>query len=214
MFGVIILVCLLLLWTVIIPQLNRWFSIQDEVKRTRERIAVIKSNTLFLNNLDSQNLDTNLTVAVSAIPFEKDYAGILTAITQSAVRSGVALSDYSFAVGELTNIKKTKSEYVPLELTLKVDGSIANVKSFIKEIGEKLPLAELKQWQAEGESSTVIILFYHKQEPKIVLNDTVLLSPLSTQSITLLKKLSLWVVPPFDLTTGGESAETTQEFPF
>jgi len=193
-FSSVIFVCLLLLWLVIVPQLNQWFSIQNEIAKTKTRITAIKGNISFLSNMNETSLNNDVSITASAIPFEIDYAGILQAISSSAVVSGVSLSDFSFQVGQLTTLAKTKSGFNPVKLTIFVSGPIDNVKSFIAEINQKLPLSEVTEWQGSEEKSTIIIMFVHKQEPKIVLQDTVPLNPVSSSNRNLINTLSTWRV--------------------
>lgn len=212
-FSVVIVVCLLLLWLVIIPQLNRWFSILDEEAKTRTRIAAISGNISFLTNMNDLSLDKDLTITAGAIPYEIDYGGILQAITNSAVVSGVTLSDFSFQVGQLMSLKKTKSGFHPLKLTIFVSGPIDNVKRFISEINKKLPLAEVTEWQASEDRSTLTIMFLHKQAPEIVLKDTVSLEPISSTNRNVINMLSTWRVQLPNLDLSSESA-SGGAFPF
>lgn len=213
LFGGVVLVSLLLIWLVILPQLNRWFSIQNEIRETEARITAIRNNTVFLNNLNNSALDKNLQIVSSAIPFEKDYAGILSAITTAAVFSGVSVSDYSFQIGQLTQLRTAKEGYSPLQLTLRVDGDIPSVKRFIEEMQQRLPLTEFREWQAEPSSSSLTVVFFHKDFPKIVLEDAKPLAPLSSSQLRLVNTLSSWRLPILDASPSA-TADESQAFPF
>ncbi|MBI4084313.1 MAG: hypothetical protein HY431_00225 [Candidatus Levybacteria bacterium] len=213
-FSSIILVCLLLFVFVILPQLGRWFSIQEEIAKTKTRIAAIKGNISFLSGMNETSLNRDVSITAGAIPYEIDYAGVLQAISSSAVVSGVTLSDFSFQVGQLTSVKKTKSGFNPLKLTIFVSGSIDNVKRFITEINKKLPLSEVTEWQGSSDKSTIVIMFIHKQPPQIILQDTVSLKPLTASNRNLINTLSTWraAVPEAIENTSTDSASGA--FPF
>ena len=58
--GVTLLVCAVLLFNIIIPEVTQWFSIRDEVIATREQIATLQQNINFINNLDKNALNSQL----------------------------------------------------------------------------------------------------------------------------------------------------------
>src|ERR1700722_7297240 len=75
--GLTIIVCFMLLIYWIIPELNNWFSIRNEVIAARSRIAVLQQNINFMNNLDKTTLNQQLQVSTQALPADKDFGDIL-----------------------------------------------------------------------------------------------------------------------------------------
>src|SRR5258708_1652220 len=103
--GVTILICLILLFNVIIPEVTQWFSIRDEVIATRQKIAVLQQNINLMNNLDKNKLNGQLQTASDALPPEKNFGFMLNAISSAASLSNVSLNDFAFQVGNLDNTK-------------------------------------------------------------------------------------------------------------
>lgn len=195
-FALVILVCIGLVTKVILPQIDSWFSIQKEIAEKKKRIETINSNINFLQSMSDETLDTNVLAASLALPFEKDFGGVMQAIIISAVNSGVSLEDFGFQVGELANTPgKNQEQYFPIQFLIDINGEVDAVQVFIKEISEKLPIAEIKEWRSQGSSSELKVFFYHRAFPSISLEDAKPLIELSAEQLNLLKKLLAWRVP-------------------
>src|SRR3989344_4244037 len=122
-FSLIILISVFLFWKVILPQVQSWFSIQNEVAATRERIKNIQDNIALLSNLNSAELDQYFATSVAAFPPDKDYFGILSAVSSSAIETNVSLEDYSFEVGALKS--ESSEDSIPVKLSIQLNNEIA-----------------------------------------------------------------------------------------
>src|SRR6266851_199854 len=101
--GFTVLICIVLLFNIIIPELSQWFSIRNEVIAARAQIATLQQNITFINTLDKNRLNSQLQTASHALPPEKNFGFMLNAISNAAVTSGVSLNDYAFQVGNITS---------------------------------------------------------------------------------------------------------------
>src|SRR3989344_9386493 len=91
-FLLTIIVCIILLINVIVHQFNNYLSIRQEVIAKKTAIKLINENINFMNNLDKSKLNSQLGTVTRALPVEKDFEGILNALSDSSIRSGVTLS--------------------------------------------------------------------------------------------------------------------------
>lgn len=198
--GVTIVVCLILIVQVIIPQVQTWFSIRDEVIATTDRITVIRNNLAYMSNLDKTLLDKQLETATAAVPPQKDFSSILNAIFEAALQSGVSLGDFSFNVGNVSATAAgapkdaSQKDLSAIEVTLVLSSNLDGGKRFLTKIKEKLPLSEVVKLEGNLQATTVTIRFFQKPLAKIVYQDTQPLPPVSPQHQQLLQQLSSWRV--------------------
>lgn len=197
---VVIMVCSLVLFiTFIIPQVQHFLSLGNEENTAREKITLLESNIDFLSSLDEKNLDAQLQTVVSALPAEKDFVGVMSAISQASAIAGVAVGDFSFQLGDLSLVPSDSSPTVnetvvatrpAIEIVLNINGGIDAGKRFIKELSNRLPLSEIRQVEISEKSSNIIVEFYYKPFPKIRFEEASKLSPLSQTDLSLIEKLS------------------------
>lgn len=191
--SIIVLASLFLILKVVIPQVENWFSINTEVESERSTIAQLKSNASVLATASDPVLDEQVGVVSSALPFQKDFTGILNAVNAASANSGVVLDDYSFQVGNLSTKSAQLAPNTSITLKLLIKGDIDHVQSFIKEIQEKVPLSEVVNTNFSLDGSALEILFYYKIVPQQTqVTYTNQLPSLSGQKATLLNTLQTW----------------------
>jgi hypothetical protein len=220
-FALTITVCIMLLFGVIIPQIEKYLSIRTEVIAMREKISLINQNISFMNTLDKGLLAKQLETVSLALPIEKDFAGILKALSDSSVRAGVTLADFNFSVGEVSSKSATKtnnnlsgslpsavpspnlqgdsptlnnslSDTTTIDFTVIVNGSVDRVNLFIKEIGEKLPISEVVSINNDNNTTTLNLKFHYKKYPDINYKEDDPIKPLSKEKAELIEELSSW----------------------
>lgn len=194
--SVVILVFLILLFQLVIPQVESWFSIRNEIIATRERIAIINQNVNFMNNMDKSQMENQVKIATNALPFEKDFGGILYALTDASTLAGVSLEDYSFQVGNIASIsgqpsKQTK-DLSSVKITVSLSGNVNGISAFLNEIYKKIPLSEVISVEGDSFSTTITLQFYQKQFPKIVFKDDQPFTAVSDKNAALLREFSSW----------------------
>jgi len=183
-----IFVCLLLIFKVIIPQAQSYFSIAREVEAQKQRLAALNRNIEFMNNLDKSQLELQFQTSVQALPIEKDFVAVLNLLSETAVRSGVTLNDFTFNVDKVNSTGPKTS----LDLVIKVNGNIDRVKIFMKEVHEKLPIAEIVDINNNLNATFISLKFYYKTYPKLDFNEDELISPISDSDLALIDKLTSW----------------------
>lgn len=210
-FFLVIAACSILLVIVIIPQFNNYLSIRQEVAAKQDQIRIMNENIAFINRMDKSTITSQLKSATQALPAEKDFAGILNAIADASIRSGVSVSDFSFSVGDISSRSAINtSNPVPVgnsspgsvaslgniapsvNLMLTIDGNIDSVKLFIKEISEKLPLSDVTTIDNKDNKTTVSIEFYYKPYPEIAFKEDSPMQPISPEKVKLIERIALW----------------------
>ncbi len=184
---IIISVSIVLIFNILMPQANSWFSIRDESIATQQRISIITGNIDYMSKLNKTALENNRQTVIRALPVEKDFADIINAVGVSAVRSGISVNDFTFALG---SVPTASSETIMLELSL--NGSIDGIKTFIKEIGEKLPLSEVDAVDTTNTTTAISLKFHSKSYRPLKIRDEEPIRPVSAENGTILGTLSTW----------------------
>ena len=191
-------VCFMLIFKIIIPEINQWFSIRDEVIATRQRIATLQQNISFINNLDKNTLNDQLTIVSHALPPEKNFGYVLNALSAAAANSGVSFGDYAFQVGSVSLKGGTKNGDIQqhglsiVQLTIVVNGNLNSIKHFIESVETKLPISEVTTVNGSGNSVSLRMQFYQKQFPNVSYSGDQPLQGLSTKNTQLLQNLKSW----------------------
>lgn len=195
--SLVFIVCLILFFQFAIPQLQNWFSITNEVVATRERIAIINQNISFINRLDKEELDEQVTIMTTALPFEKDFGGIVNALTDASLKAGVSLDDYSFQLGNIASVsaqsRNRAKSLSSVQISVSISGDINNVSTFLKEINTRLPLSEVIRVNGDLNTTTVTLQFYQKPFPQIVFNDDLPLVPLTARQEERINEFESWL---------------------
>lgn len=188
-----IAVSLLLFWFVVIPQMQNWFALREQLVIDQQNLEIMHQNLSLITSFDNTKLDATLQTATNALPTEKDFAGILLSLQNAAAVAGVSLGDYSFQLGDLSGLNaQGKIVEIPVQITLTLKGSIDNTRTFITQLKSQLPLSDVTSVSLNASNSvTATIIFHYAILPKIVFKDSVLLPRLSSADQKVLDTLSL-----------------------
>lgn len=200
-----IIMCVILILYVIVPQVEKNFSIRREVAVKRMKIKKMEENINFMNNLNKSLLNSQLQTVFQALPAEKSFIDIINAISDSAIHSGVTLDDFNVNVGK--DEVESKSF---INLSIVINGDINNVKRFLQETSRKLPLSEVEDLAITPDSSTVTMKFNYKSYPEIKLTEDKSIESLTDSQVALIREISSWKPFVFDQSTsqptGSDSA--------
>lgn len=187
------LVALCLLFYVIFPQVQQWYSDQDKITQIEAKIDTLNKSLNTVKNLDTTVLEANLKTATTALPDGKDFIGVLTAISGAAQASGTSVDDYAFQVGDLSQSAVPKDTSLQINVTLK--GNIDHIRQFVSELKNQFPISHITEIHIAGnQSATLVIVFFYKPFPRIAFSGDEVLSPLTNKeekTITSLQNLSL-----------------------
>lgn len=201
-----ILVCLLLFWFVVIPQMQSWLQMRDNLATNAQDLQTMHQNLSLLTSLDDAKLNHMLTVATTALPADKDFAGIISSIQNAAAVSGANLGDYSFQLGNLSGLDQNgKPLQTPLQLNVVLKGSVSDAQRFALQLKKQLPLSDTISIAVSSDQSiTMTVVFYYAPIPKIVFQDSRPLPVLGNSDAQLLETLAGQI--NLGVTTGTISA--------
>lgn len=189
---VIILICIIVFFSFIVPQIQELSSMNDEVKAVKEKILILRQNLNLLSNLNSDNQNIMLQKVSKALPMEKDFIGVLNAVSNASINAGVKLDDFSFAVGDLST-KSTQVNAIPsFKLVVTVDGGIDGARRFLDGLSESSPISEVQTVDISNSSSTVAISFYYRVVSPIKIDYISPFKSISSEEKALIDKITAW----------------------
>ncbi len=190
----VIIVCLFIVGLLLIPQINKLFSIENETAVERSKIATIQNNLSYITTINTSELDDNLATAYLALPIDRDPSGIIQAISDAALASGVMIDDYTIRVGNVSSSTSlSQKNQSPIDVSLSIsNNTLSQIQKFTEEIQKKLPLAEVVKTEIIDKVTTINLAFYYKPLPVINIDDTQPIQPLSKTSQSLLTNLRSW----------------------
>ena len=202
----------------VFPQVQTFLAQKDQIAANEQTLAVLSQNYNTVVSFNDTSLQQLLDTANQALPSTKDFAGILTAISNAAGVAGVTVNDYSFNVGALNGIALVTpgiEQNITIELT--IDGNLAQAKEFIQALSNQLPISQVTSLTQESTSATAISAeFYYNPLPKFVVNGTTPLPIISVAQKQLLEKLAEnggQPVAPVSTRSASPAPSTTQSLP-
>lgn len=163
---IILIACVVLVIEAILPQVQQWFSLRDQIARSQDRINAYNKNILVLQSISQEQLDSQLSFLTQVLPQTKDYIGILSAVSAAAINSGTKLGDYSFDVGDLSQgIPTSKSNSI--ELRLNVKGGVREARLFLTELQKQAPISDVADIQIGNNTVAILASFYFKVYPNL-----------------------------------------------
>ncbi len=188
----VIIICIVLFTKVVSVQLQEWFSDQEQIKITRDKIATLNKNLSFITQLNENTINSDLEISVRALPTAKDYAGIISAVTQAAINSGVGLNDYGFAVGDLSTPSAELSVLPNISFSVHITSGLSDAQKFLEALSKTLPLSEVTSVQIEEGASQFNLVYYYRPVSHFDLNYEVPMQNFSVQETSLLNTLHGW----------------------
>lgn len=180
-FGIILL-CVILFFSFVMPQFQTYFNTRDEVAADETTIAHLNQNLATLQGLNPEQIKTNLAIAEAALPIEKDYAGILNAISEAASSANVSIGDYSFQIGDIysKNPSTAINGQLPVDIALTISGTLDDAQNFMAALNKEFPLSEVASISTRnGNGSEIKATFFYNPLPPIQFSPTFLIQPIS-----------------------------------
>lgn len=215
--AVVIFTCILLILFLIVPQIQNVLSIKAQEEEYRQKIAVLKDNIAFLNNLNETELTSQTKLVAKALPPEKDFVSILYVLSTVAESSGVALGDFAFEVGDLSPSASQGGSYPSVEVSISLRGDVAGVKRFLTTLAKRLPLSEVVTISGNSSNVTMLIDFYYRSFPSLAFQDDVRIPVQSKADKELLKTLEAWqpsAGPAFSASPPASPSASRRSGPF
>jgi len=127
-----------------------------------------------------------------ALPAEKDFAGIIDAISYVSAKTGVTVGNFEFSLGNLSASNFGGTAYPSTKIDLSLKGNAKNIANFTHEIIKTMPIAEVTAINIAGGTGSLTILFYYKPFPSQNISDQTQIAPLSAKQLSLMKEISSW----------------------
>lgn len=191
----LVIVSFILFLKVTIPTLNNLSNREQEVKFEKEKLATLKNNLKILSELNELTLDSQLSLVSDALPTEKNFAGVLNAVSVSANKSGIFLGDYEFQVGDLSKTITPLKGLPFLQLSLVTTGDANATARFVKELYRSFPISEITNIEVNGARATLSTTFYYRPVSFGKTDEYNPLSSFSKGDLDIMRDLSTWNNP-------------------
>lgn len=187
----VILACILILFFVIVPEFKQFLSSREKLKTETQKLEILKNNYNFLSGLDESQMENDYKVLSRALPPNKDFVGIMNAISVASQKTGVSVGNFDFSLGNLD--KTTENTAFPtIKININLVGNVAAIAKFVTELYKTTPVSEVTTIKATGIVSSLEIRFYYKPFPPLNVSDESPVVPYSPQTLSLIKQVSLW----------------------
>lgn len=221
LFGVLLLlgsiaVCILLIVFFVLPQIDRFIAQNTQIKETRERIQVMRTNIQTVNSLDPNIISDNFVTTNLALPPQRAYSNAMQGILSAAVQSGISLKSFTFSVGVIASRSATPVEDPPpMDIEIEALGEAGSIKDFIASLYSFLPLSKItKADSAVGLSGAtkISVSFPSKPLASIAFEKSQPLPQMTDKQRELLQKLQEWKDNTQRVSTESE-ASTSADLP-
>lgn len=181
---------------IILPQIFTILETNQNIKSTQEEIKKLNDSLNILTSQSDSQVNDNLTLVGSALPFSKDVDLIFAALIRASNSSSTELREFSLKLGKVYGKKLTdtvQTKGIPF-ITVPALVSSPDPENFIqfsKEIQKIFPLAEVKKIATNKDRATFDIVFYYKPIDQSFISGQDKIPALSFSDQELLTKLKL-----------------------
>ncbi|HYM64972.1 MAG TPA: hypothetical protein VES68_00585 [Candidatus Sulfotelmatobacter sp.] len=191
--SIVILGSFLVLFLVVIPQLNQYFDSSKKLSDETQKLNLLKNNYNFLSNLDENKTNADLKILSKVLPPNKDFTGILNAISLVSSKTNVSIGNFSFSLGDLSKVYQEGNLTAPsIKIEVNLGGNAQSIVKFMNELNKTAPLSQTSIIKGSGELYLLTISFYYKPFPPQNISDDEAVAPLSSQNNSFLKDIYSW----------------------
>lgn len=183
---IIFIVCIVVIFEAILPQVQDWFSIRNSVNNSIQKITKLNKDISVVSNINEDSLNSDIDFLSQVLPQSKDYIGVLNAISQAAILSATSLGDYSFDVGDLSKIQGKEDT---IQIRLSISGGVAEAKKFISSLKNQAPLSTVEDIQIQNNIISILAIFYFKPFPSVTFDENTPVETLNQLENSQLQKL-------------------------
>ncbi len=189
---IIIIACIVLLFIVIIPQVQAVLDAKEKETIEKQKLELLKNNYNLLLNMDPVKLNSDFAMLTKTLPSGKDFAGIINSISDKSVKTGVRIGDFEFTVGNISKITEGEVAFPSIQITLDVAGEPESVLNFVKQLYKSMPLSEITTIEQGGKSARIKIQFFYKAFPQGPISNESPIVVFSSIDSSLINELSGW----------------------
>lgn len=189
----IILASIAILFLIIIPQFQQYFISSRQLNDEIQKLQVLKNNYNFLLNLDDSQSNSDFKTLSFVLPSDKDFAGIVNAISYASAKTGVLVGDFEFSVGNLSGTTQGGVSASPsIKIDVNLTGDFKSMIQYIAELYKTAPASEVTDIKIGGDSGNITVFFYYKPLLSQNVDDTAPIVSLSDSNLALIKTVSSW----------------------
>lgn len=185
---------------IIVPQ---WSDISDvqSLLTTKNKVVEAKGATVdLLNSLSQEGVDSDYTLATTALPNQKDVVLIFSELSDAASKSNVKLGGFTLKVGGIytvsKNVKTTEKSIngIPyLNILVNISGKNESLRKFADVLYRSIPVVEIKNIDITKSDARYDVNFYFKPVAlKAPDADSTALTSLTPLQASQLKELKSW----------------------
>jgi len=206
----VILACVVIFFILILPQFQDYLDNKDTILADKQTIQTLNQNIQTLELLKQDEITSKLTIADGALPSEKDFTGILNAISLAASLANVSLGDYSFQIGSLFGSTNASGNgQLTLTVSLSISGDLPRAQKFIQLLEGEFPLSEVTSLSFRGNGgSDLNATFFYSPLANVQFNPNTPIQALSPEQQKLMISLSKNFQKPADLAIPKKSDAT------
>jgi len=190
---VVILASIFLFIRVVLPSFFGMFEALEKQQTELLTLSNMENKLSLLKGIDESTLDSHLKVVSKALPIDKDFEGLLNAISDASGKSVVSIAGFKFTVGKLSGEDEqvgVENPFPTLDIELNINGTPAEANDFIGKLNKTLPLSQINVISINEELSNIKINFYYKRLTRSSPDDSLPLSAVSDSGLSLINKLS------------------------
>jgi len=188
----IILVSAILLFKFVMPQISSFVDSRSQRDEALKQLAILQDNYNYVSGLNDSVITSDTDTLTKALPLEKDFGGVLSAISSASIKSGVAVGNFEFQVGDITKPSTNVAGKASMQLLINVQADSAGVINFLNRLSESLPISEVTSIDFNGGNAGITVLFYYRPFNKETISDTSVLKKQTKADEDLIVKLSGW----------------------
>ena len=188
----VILVSILVIIYIIFPQIQQYASSQNLVSAEQQKLDMLNANYNVLASLDDAQIAADFKKLSFVLPPQKDFAGIIDAISYVSAKTGVSVGNFEFSLGNLSSENFSGTAYPSTKIDISLKGDSKNIANFVSEIVKTMPIAEVTSVNISGSVGTLSLLFYYKPFPSQNISDQTQITLLSASQQSLIKQVSAW----------------------
>jgi len=188
----VILASILVIIYVVFPQIQQYFNSQSLIKIEQQKLNALNNDYTLLTSLDDATIASDLSTLSLTLPAQKDFAGIIDAISYVSAKTGVAVGNFEFSLGNLSSSNFGGTAYPSTQINISLRGNPESIANFAHEIVKTMPIAEVTAINITGGTGSLTVLFYYKPFPAQDISDQTQIVPLSSSQLSLIKEVSAW----------------------
>lgn len=190
-----ILISIFLFLFFLLPQLTAFPAKKTEIDSEEKKLDTIKKATEFARVSNPLVVDEDLKIAGQVLPVEKDFEGILNAISAASNASGVVVGQYQFTLNSAARNVGVLSGIPFLIFTVSVDGDPQQVLDFANELYKTAPVSEITEINYSNNAAAFTILFYYKPITPAGFEDGSLVRKMTPVEESTINDIKEWSLP-------------------